>query len=67
MVELAREFYVPPGFMSSQEETEARERGRRLAAEALRCHPAKREFMEKKYGIKFCMNRYPEAYSKEMR
>jgi len=51
--------------MTYLEFAQARERGLRLAAEALRVNPEKRREMEARKGEAFCRNRWPEAYSKE--
>jgi len=40
----------------------ARERGRRMAAEAVRCNPDARRRVEDAYGVERCMQLYPEAY-----
>ena len=49
-------------FLAPEEYAIASERGRALAAEAIRCNPDSRRRMEQRYGIEFCMKRYPEAY-----
>lgn len=52
--------------MTPDEEAIARERGRRMAAEAVRLNPDSRKRVESAYGIEICMERWPEAYSKEI-
>jgi hypothetical protein len=48
--------------MTPDEIAEAKERGRRMAAEAVRLNPDSRRRVESQYGIEFCKNRWPEAY-----
>lgn len=43
---------------------QAQERGRKMAAEALRLNPSKREELEQTFGLAYCKARYPEAYSR---
>jgi hypothetical protein len=50
--------------MTPEEVMAAKERGRRMAAEAIRCNPDSRRRVESLYGTDFCMRRYPEAYAK---
>lgn len=40
----------------------AAERGRLMAAEAMRVNPEARERVERAYGKEWTMHRYPEAY-----
>ncbi len=48
--------------MSPAEYLRACERGRLFAAEAMRTNPESRKRVEKAYGKKYCMKRWPEAY-----
>ena len=48
--------------MTPQEVVEAKERGRKMAAEAIRINPESRRRVESTYGIEHCKRRYPEAY-----
>lgn len=43
----------------------AAERGRAMAAEVMRTDPKQRKLVESVYGLKYCKNRYPEAYAKQ--
>ena len=49
-------------FASMDHYNAARERGRRMAAEALMCDAEKRREMEDEYGVANCRIQYPEAY-----
>lgn len=51
-------------FPNQGEFVRACERGRLMAAEALRINPAKRAKMEQRYGETYCRNRWPEAYKR---
>lgn len=44
----------------------AAERGRRMAAEIIRVDPERRRLVESVYGVPYCKNRYPEAYTKQL-
>jgi len=48
--------------MTPDEIAIARERGRSMAAQAVRCNPEKRKEMEDRFGREFCRARWPEAY-----
>lgn len=50
------------GYLDPEEYRVARERGRRMAAEAVRCNPDARRRVEQTYGVERCMQLYPEAY-----
>ena len=52
--------------MTPEEIAIAQERGRSMAAQAIICRPDARQRVEEQYGIDFCKNRWPEAYTKEM-
>lgn len=52
--------------MFYSEEAIARERGRLMAAEALRCNPSKRQELILKFGEAFIRDRYPEAFSNQI-
>lgn len=41
----------------------AAERGRRMAAEAIRCDPANKARCEAQFGLAACKQRWPEAYA----
>ena len=56
---------VPDIVMTPEEIAIAQERGRSMAAQAILCCPDARQRVETKYGIDFCKNRWPEAYTKE--
>jgi hypothetical protein len=56
------EVQAPDIVMTPEEIFLAKERGRRMEAEAVRCNPEARKRVETKYGIEFCKNRWPEAY-----
>jgi hypothetical protein len=45
----------------------AEERGRRMAAEALRLDAPKRRECEEKFGLAYCKSRWPEAYQGPVR
>jgi len=51
-----------PIFLSEEEYEVAKERGRLMAAEALRLDLPHRRRMEKRFGERFCRQRWPEAY-----
>lgn len=51
-------------FESREAYQAAQERGRALAAEAMRTDPDARARVEAKYGADFCSKRYPEAYGR---
>jgi len=53
---------VPDIFMTPEEISIAKERGRSMAAQAIIAHADARERVESEYGIEFCKNRWPEAY-----
>ncbi len=50
--------------MSHSDFEAACERGRKLAAEAVRVDRKARRRVEKAFGIAYCRDRYPEAYAK---
>ena len=52
--------------MSFSQWSGAEERGRQMAAAKLASDPKKREEMEKVYGVRYCQNRYPEAYTRRI-
>ena len=56
------EYRVPDIIMTPAEIAEAKERGRHMAAEAIRLNPESRRRVESTYGKVFCMERWPEAY-----
>lgn len=47
-------------------ESLAKERGRRMAAEALRCHPEKKAELIRRFGERRIRDRYPEAFSNQI-
>jgi hypothetical protein len=57
------ENYFSPD-MTPEEISVAKERGRRMAAEAVKLNPDSRKRVESQYGKEFCMNRWPEAYGR---
>jgi hypothetical protein len=57
------DFSEPDILMTPDEIILAKERGRRMAAEAVRCSPDSRKRVESKYGVEFCKARWPEAYT----
>lgn len=50
------------GFPNAEEFRRACERGRLMAAEAVRVNPAKKAEMEARFGLERCRQRWPEAY-----
>ena len=50
------------GFSNAEEFRRAAERGRRMAAEAVRLNPLKKAEMEARFGMERCRQRWPEAY-----
>jgi hypothetical protein len=42
----------------------AKERGRRLAAQAIANNPEQKRHIESIYGVEACRRRYPEAYKR---
>ncbi len=48
--------------LTPEEFVTASERGRLMAAEAIKCNPESRKRVESQFGIPHCRRRYPEAY-----
>ena len=53
----------PDILMTPTEIALAAERGRLMAANAVRANPESKRRVERKYGKKYCMKRWPEAYT----
>lgn len=53
----------PDILMTPAEIAWAAERGRLMAAHAVRVNPESKRRVERKYGKEYCMKRWPEAYT----
>lgn len=55
-----------PMGMGRDEFNRAAERGRLMAAQVMANDPVQRMIVEEQFGIEYCKQRYPEAYSEGM-